>query len=345
LQNEFQKALKILVFFVELKLKLLVEFIEKVQSSDDYMFSFSNHLLENTYFIFNEANATHLITLEYFTEKACDTLQIQVNSFNHNKLEWASDLQIEDKFSNFHKCALRTMEIFKFSSSEDGRNEVFDGWRRYIHQALAQKLNATPEVVFFKLDSLSTSEYPYKKKPFHFTPEMKLMFEVERRYHMVQTYLQTKIYILITPSEKFTSFEKLLLPFDLTTWCLTILVFLIAFSTIVVINRLGQQLRHLIYGQHVKTPALNIVMIFFGISQVKLPSANFPRMILIFFIYFCLIIRSGYQGVMFEMITSDMHKKSPDTIDDLIAQDFTIYNSVLELSNDSVQLMYRGLFK
>jgi hypothetical protein len=43
------------------------------------------------------------------------------------------------------------------------------------------------------------------------------------------------------------------------------------------------------------------------------------------FILFCLIIRNAYQGVLFEMVATDMRKESPNTMEELLKQNYTIY--------------------
>jgi hypothetical protein len=58
---------------------------------------------------------------------------------------------------------------------------------------------------------------------------------------------------------------------------------------------------------------------------MRLPSSNFGRMILMVFIIFCLIIRTAYQGVLFEMITTDMRKDSPNTMEELLESNYSIY--------------------
>lgn len=87
----------------------------------------------------------------------------------------------------------------------------------------------------------------------------------------------------------------------------------------------------MIYGANIRMPAMNVIGTFFGIGQVQLPVANFPRLILMYFILFCLIIRTAYQGVLFELITSDIKKPAPDTIEELIKLDFKFFiqNGVL----------------
>jgi uncharacterized membrane protein (DUF485 family) len=121
----------------------------------------------------------------------------------------------------------------------------------------------------------------------------------------------------ITPTETYNSYEKIILPFDEMTWIFCILTFAFAFIFIFIINFASRKIQSLIYGEGVNTPAFNVVAIFFGIGQTRLPVENFSRIILMAFIIFCLIIRTAYQGVQFDMLTKDMRKPIPKTISDL----------------------------
>jgi hypothetical protein len=114
------------------------------------------------------------------------------------------------------------------------------------------------------------------------------------------------------------------MPFDASTWFLLILTFTIAFIVIFLAKKSSQSLRNRIYGRGIRTPAFNVVGTFFGIGQVRLPVESFPRFILMCFILFCLIIRTAYQGVSYDMMTKDMKKPLPKTIHDLYLQNYTI---------------------
>jgi hypothetical protein len=125
-------------------------------------------------------------------------------------------------------------------------------------------------------------------------------------------------------AESFTSYEKLLLPFDLTTWCFLLITFFSAFAIIFVIDLMPEFFHTIVYGKGVKMPMLNVLRTFFGIAQARLPEGSFSRIILMSFILFCLVIRTAYQGVFFELLTTDMRKPQPETINDLFARNYTI---------------------
>ncbi|KAL7011992.1 hypothetical protein ACKWTF_014556 [Chironomus riparius] len=128
----------------------------------------------------------------------------------------------------------------------------------------------------------------------------------------------------VTPTEFYNNYEKLWLPFDDFTWFLLLLTFLIAFVAIFVLNFIPERFKLLFYGGPVHSPALNVIHIFFGISQMKLPDASVPRFILMLFITFCLIFRTCYQSELFEFMTSDMRKPPPNDVEDLIMRNYTI---------------------
>lgn len=131
-------------------------------------------------------------------------------------------------------------------------------------------------------------------------------------------------YIFVTPAKKYTPYEKFFLPFDLETWIFLIVTFLVTFLSIVIVNRLSKSTQSIVYGHEVDTPIWNVISIFFGISQTKLPTKNFPRFILTMFIYFCLIFRTCFQSKFFEFMTSEPRRSPPKTIEDLIERNFSV---------------------
>jgi hypothetical protein len=78
----------------------------------------------------------------------------------------------------------------------------------------------------------------------------------------------------------------------------------------------------------IKTPTYNMFGAFFGISQMRLPAENFPRILLMFFLYMCLVFRTLYQSCMYELTTTDMRKPLPTTFEDLHERNYTIVTSL-----------------
>jgi hypothetical protein len=160
-------------------------------------------------------------------------------------------------------------------------------------------------------------------------------------FHVTTTFRQEKIILAITPAEKFSNLEKLLLPFDELTWELLIVTFCVAFLVISIVSLMSKIVRNLVFGVKVNSPALNVIGTFFGISQTKLPGRNFARLILMNFVLFCLVMRTAYQGVLFEMVATDIRKDLPETMDELFKRNHTIscYNDyyVCELLLEKIE--------
>jgi hypothetical protein len=130
---------------------------------------------------------------------------------------------------------------------------------------------------------------------------------------------------LLTPAELYDSYEKLLFPFDFWTWIFLLIIFGCSFLSIVVIGRLPAKIKNAVYGENVITPAQNVGSVFFGMSLTQVSFNNSPRIILISFILFCLVIRTAYQGVLFELIAADIQKPLPETFHDLYIRNYTIH--------------------
>jgi hypothetical protein len=125
----------------------------------------------------------------------------------------------------------------------------------------------------------------------------------------------------------YTQYEKLTLPFDFTTWILLWLTFAIAFIVIFIINMLPLEFQDVFYGEGVRMPAFNVVGTFFGIGQTRLPHSNFPRILLMLFIWFCLIFRTAHQSMMFEFMTSNPRRPAPRNISECVTKYEYLYAS------------------
>lgn len=120
--------------------------------------------------------------------------------------------------------------------------------------------------------------------------------------------------------------EKLILPFDYETWIGLIFVFSLAIIAIFIVNRFPKNFKKLIFENLTKTPTFDILQTFFGVSDRRSPKQNFSRIILTFFIFWCLVMRTAYQGKLFEFTTTAIEKLELKTLDDLRARNYTLYS-------------------
>jgi hypothetical protein len=139
-------------------------------------------------------------------------------------------------------------------------------------------------------------------------------------------YFSEIILFMIPPGATLTSFEKLFLPLDYSTWICLIFVKSFGFIVIFVLKKFSSnETQTFVFGSRVKQPSMNILAALFGGSQSKLPGRNFARFLLMMFILLCLVMRTLYAGSLFRIIQLNIHHKEAQTIDDMIEHDFKIY--------------------
>ncbi|KAG5671926.1 hypothetical protein PVAND_002094 [Polypedilum vanderplanki] len=151
-----------------------------------------------------------------------------------------------------------------------------------------------------------------------------LLENIALNYHVTTTYTEETYRLIITPPGSLSSYEKLVMPFDKVTWILLSLTFLITFIVIKVVHRKSKKIQNIIFGEKVCAPAYNVVGILFGIPQPSLPKNSFARFILMMFIIFCLIFRTAYVGVIFELLALNIQKQSPQTLIELMNDSFAL---------------------
>ncbi|CAG9798468.1 unnamed protein product [Chironomus riparius] len=311
----------------------------------------SNSAFHYSYFITNEMDTVTLSTVEWFSPHGCNIPYLSIiNNYNKKSRTWSSKLKNYEKFLNYHGCELvmmlptmkndRTIEnvcgfsvvnddktdfdiigitpaIFGISSKFYNYNPTFQPVRIDYHWFESIKprrgkiieINGTSIVpdVYFQIQSL------------HISNSL-----TTRTSHVIEN-LNARMFV--TPAEKYTAYEKFFLPFDLETWIFLTITFFSTFLLIFIVNRLSKSARSLVYGHKVETPIWNVIRIFFGISQTKLPSQNFPRFILIMFISFCLIFRTCFQSKFFEFMTSEPRRDPPRTIEDVIERNYSVVST------------------
>lgn len=128
----------------------------------------------------------------------------------------------------------------------------------------------------------------------------------QRKVSFTRPFSFSEQFIAIPPGEEYDGYEKLILPFDDATWMWLGVTFLAAFGTIFVLNFVPPDIKNFIIGRETITPALNVLRAFFGISHIVCPGRNFARFLMISFIWFSFIIRTGYQGKMFEFLQQEI---------------------------------------
>ncbi|KAL7015704.1 hypothetical protein ACKWTF_016613 [Chironomus riparius] len=269
-----------------------------------------------------------------------------INIFNKSSNAWSQFPNIPKKHQNLNGNVIElglfpNSPINRFKLINNDTKVVVSGIASDIARIVAEKYNFTIYFQPFAPPKEATGRKGYafeavringvERMPTIFLDIVrvigghKFMATGEFGYCMTQPFMNLNKYFIVTPGDLYTSYEKLTWPFDYTTWVFIASNFLAAFLVIFIINRLDRKFQAILYGQNIRYASLNVVSTFFGISMTKLPTKNFARFILIIFILYCLIIRTAYQGVLFDILSSDHRQPTINDYDEVLLQNYTLY--------------------
>lgn len=150
------------------------------------------------------------------------------------------------------------------------------------------------------------------------------------------SYASDSLVFIIPPSWPYSSLENLVYPFTALLWTAVMLCFSIGALVIFIVSRQSRSVKSFIFGIGVNQPYLNMFAAFIGGSQVKSPTKNFSRFLLMNFLIYSLVLRSVYQGSSYEFLQSNKHETKIKSISEMIDKDFRFFVS------ESVEDMYQG---
>ena len=278
------------------------------------------------YFLVDHDMKIDLKTYEYFSENDCnEKASVTLNSFNKRTQKWTKELTSHKKYNNLQNCIITVKSsLIYYNRRHDKKftGFIFD-FMDCVGKFKNFKVHRLPNDL--SIDNLKNNKIKIVLRTDVYLIVDSLLGIIDEDFHITSTFTENINSFIITPAESYSSYEKILLPFDAATWWMILMTFTSAFTVILFVNCLSKSKQNLLYGTNIKMPALNVARIFFGIAQARTPKETFSRIILLVFILYCLVIRTAYQGVFYEMITTDMKRDLPLTLDDLFVKNYTIY--------------------
>lgn len=144
-------------------------------------------------------------------------------------------------------------------------------------------------------------------------------------FDSMDPYFESQFVYIIPPPSKLSSFEKLFQPFNLHVWITVLACYLIGTLFILIVNRLSQKARRLFFGHETTSPFTNMFLILLGSSQTIVPSNSFPRLLLMTFIIFCMVIRTIFQGSLYRFLQSDGSRSQVSSVDEMLDENFDFH--------------------
>lgn len=273
------------------------------------------------YFIIQDENSFQLLTTIWNSIENCkETQLVVINTFKKSTSRWLSKKFNIEKFGNLHGCNLKVSCLgFPNKSPVNNLNELT--FSEQLHAkiliALAVNLNFTLTFHFDKREDIDINLGHYIS--------LHEIISLPLYNKLSQPFLFRESLIAIPVGEEYDGYEKLLLPFDNDVWFWIVMTFVITFVVIIVLSLLKSQIRNFIIGKDIQAPAMNVLLIFAGASQVRMPVRNFARFLVIVFVLYSLIIRTAWQAKMFEFLQQEIRKPEVQSFEEMFDKNFTFF--------------------
>jgi hypothetical protein len=292
-----------------------------------------------------------------FSNKICNnTKPVLINEFINGK--FVSQNFFPDKMKNLRKCVIKISLTNSFppfvimkSFNNTNSNYSLKGLDSHLLNGLSEALNFTINFAFIGaagyLHANGSSKGPFKLL---LDNEAEMcaggwIFTATRLkfFDFTTVYYEGVINFVVPPGRDFTSIEKLIYPFKFEPWICILVVFIVGIFVILIVNRQSKIVQQFVFGNDVKNPLLNMFYGFIGGSQKILPKFNFARFILMSFLLYSIVIRTLYQGSVYNLLKSDKRHESAQTIDEMIKRDYKFYffESLAEIFQSSDKIRNR----
>ncbi|KAG5675518.1 hypothetical protein PVAND_005414 [Polypedilum vanderplanki] len=296
-----------------------------------------------------ETSENEAIMYTYFpyTNFYCGkSIPVQLNQFSFGKWLQNHSSIFPEKMTNLHRCPLSAAIVLTgpFMSLLNVSNDTVnpDGIDGVLLRVISQRMNFTLKLVlcldqgmFYENGTIDGAAKLVIDREVNMTIGYTPMSS-ERNYFMMPSYIYhtSNLIWIVPPGRLLSSMEKLGKPFGLLLWIFVSLIFIVSFFTVIALKFQSKIVQNFVFGREISTPSLNILNVFFGNSLHKLPKRNFARFILGFFMFYCLVIRSSYQGALFNFMRGDFRESHVKTIEAMAKRDFKFH--VVKSSLDSV---------
>lgn len=246
-------------------------------------------------FVFcNSGKYLHILALFTFNDRKCGMGFQYINTFSRSQDKWSNNI-FHDQYSvrQYNHCNVSVAYEF-------WPGEKINVFVEFIFKVFGEQFDFIPTFHYY------TSVKELQKMPRHplfmfYIKDLSNFLKSLEEYHFF-ILTNSEIALLVSTGESYGMFEKLALPFDLSTWISIVLCFLMSFFVIFLLKQMNNEVQSFVFGLHVSTPSLNVIAAFFGQGQTILPGRNFARYMLMLLILFCLIIRTGYQSLQFDLM-------------------------------------------
>lgn len=303
-------------------------------------------------------NDVHFYTFYPFSELYCEKVLPVIATTYRNK-SFTQNVFYPNKVENLHNCTIavatfNTPPFMILKMAADGSSKIVDGLEGKLITVLSKVMNFNVKIIVpenderwgvLKIGETATGATGLVSSRFLDATNRanKLSQQVIsgkanltvgyfgtnwiRNFFMTNTfsYYSSSLCFVRPPGRTLTSFEKLVFPFSKVVWIFVLLIFVVAFFVIFLLKFRSAKIKQFTFGKRNYSPNLNLMNIFFGGAIINSPSMNFARTLFMIWVMYCFIVRTAYQGALFNILQNQENISSVNTIQDMLNQNYNFY--------------------
>ncbi|KAH8367944.1 hypothetical protein KR084_004616, partial [Drosophila pseudotakahashii] len=277
-----------------------------------------------------------LLMVSYFPFSASHGCQViaanVVNRYQVERGHWASQDYFPPKLGNFYGCLLTcaTWEDMPYLVWRRDGSGSFVGIEGALLQFMADNLNFSVGLYWMNkeevlatfdesgriFDEIFGHHADFSLGGFHFKPSA----GSEIPYSQSTYYFMSHIMLVTNLQSAYSAYEKLAFPFAPLLWRAIGLVLILACLLLVMV-------KHCLRGHELpRNPYYELFVLTMGGNEEDrcLPRRISGRLVLLTWLLATLVLRSGYQSGMYQLLRQDTQRNPPQTIAEVLAQRFTI---------------------
>lgn len=300
---------------------------------DELVYQFWKHLLINVSFMVNSNSRILLQTFIPYNEGNCnDTMLQTINRFNDQTQTWETNDFFPKKLKNFYGCAIKiathknVIPYIVREENVDGKR-VLQGRVIQMIDTLSMSLNFTADLDYEP--SVAAFDSCYRKVGNNeadlFIGNVALdTSRIDKLDFSLPIFFEFLKFV-VPPGKYYTQMENFGRVFDSMTWALIFIVFLLFGGTVLIITFCSKKIKIYAFGVRYGNAFMDYLATIFGSALSTAPNMNLPRLIILKFVLFCFIIRTIYQGSLYNFLQSGAKANPIESIDKMISKGFTFF--------------------
>lgn len=255
-----------------------------------------------------------------------------LNKFNEHNQTWQTNTFFPAKLRNFYGCAIKIAthkNVIPYIVREERVNgkRVLKGRVIQMIDALSMALNFTADLDYEP--SVAAFDNCYRKVGNNeadlFIGNVALdTSRIDKLDFSLPIFFEFLKFV-VPPGKYFTQVENFGRVFDSITWTLISVVCLLVGGIVLILNCRSKKVKIYAFGVRYGNAFMDFVATIFGSALTTSPHTNLPRLIIVKFVLFCFIIRSIYQGSLYNFLQSGGKANAVQSIDEMISKGFTFF--------------------